>query len=114
MTDTEPKSEEMWDIIARRELTIKESKITKEIENEKSAQNPFEFEIDALERAANSIYIEAVQKLNTEKMWLIYINFCFERFESTLKSIHPILPVAFLSIFLFYMLCKCLKNNLTA
>ena len=86
MTHTEPKSEEMWDIIARRELTIKESKITKEIENEKSAQNPFEFEIDALERAANSIYIEAVQKLNTEKMWLIYINFCFERFESTLKS----------------------------
>jgi hypothetical protein len=86
LNNKETKTEEMWDIIARRELIIKEQKMMKECENDKSGQNPFEFDIDALERAAVKIYNEAVENLNTEKMWLIYIGFCFERSQSTLKS----------------------------
>jgi hypothetical protein len=62
-------------------LVIQEKKILKECEE--NGQNA-DFTIASFEQTANTIYLEATEILNTEKMWLIYIDFCFERLN--LKS----------------------------
>ena len=97
--ETVVKTEEAWDILAKKELSIQEKKIIKDCEE--SGQNP-DFTISSLEQAANTIYLDAVQQLNTEKMWLIYIRFCFERLNLKSKYLNEEVKKTFEMITWFY------------
>lgn len=84
LTDDENlmQTEEAWDVLARKELVLEGDRILKECAE--TGQNA-DFTIAQYEQTANNIYLEAIDKLNkSEKIWLIYIDFCFERLN--LKS----------------------------
>ena len=67
--------EETWDILARKNL-IEETEIIKKCEETGQIAD---FTIAELEQHANKVYFEALDKVNTPKMWNIYIQFCHER-----------------------------------
>ncbi|CAF1014961.1 unnamed protein product [Brachionus calyciflorus] len=71
------KIEETQDVLAKRHL-LEEGEILKKCE--KSGQIA-DFTIAELEEKANSAYLESLEKLNTEKMHLIYIDFLIERLK---------------------------------
>jgi U3 small nucleolar RNA-associated protein 6 len=69
--------EEVWDIMAKKSL-LDEANIMRKC-NETGQIG--DFSIAELEQETNRVYLEAIDKLNTSKMWSIYLEFCFERFN---------------------------------
>jgi len=68
-------TEETWDIIARKHLN-EEANILKKCEETGQIAD---FTLAELEQQTNNVFLEALEKLKTQKMWLIYIKFCTER-----------------------------------
>jgi hypothetical protein len=78
------KKEEVWDLLAHRPL-IDEDTI---FEKCKASGQISDFTIADLEQEANKVYLNALDNLNTENMWNIYLDFCMQRLNKNSKYLN--------------------------
>lgn len=78
------KSEQSWDILARRHLA-QESQILKQCEQTGQVAD---FTIAEFEEKTNEAYLNALKTMPTQTMHLLYLEFCLERLKLNSKFLN--------------------------